>query len=437
MKELPSEGIKVPESLLVQIWKGQWIQKGTLLTGDGRHIKVISPGIENKDRGPDFLGAVVIIEGEQVKGDVELHIRSSDWKAHGHHRDPHFNGVILQVVLWDDAKEPALLQNGKVIPTLTLHNHLNGSMEELSLRALPLPLLPCQGSGGRLGEEKLAEILSQAGEERFYLKAALFEVELILEEAEEVLYRGIMGALGYAKNKEPFRELACRLPLRVLRQIGKEQKPESRRLVLQALLLGAAGLLPSQCGRKTGFEPPKLAADLEEAWSSLGVESALSYADWQFFRTHPRNFPSRRLLAAGFLVERFLEPGLLDQVLGLISKAKQGKGLTMIEDEFIVPDLLGRGRAREIVVNILLPFFFAWGEVNSKPKLKRQALEIYQVYPRLGENQITRYLSKVFWGRRNIKVVSGAQHQQGLIHLYKTFCLEQRCARCPITSELS
>ena len=434
----PENKPKVPESLLAQIWKGQWVQKGPLPTTEGLMVRVRSPGIENKDSGPDFLGATIVLDDELLKGDVELHVKSSDWRAHGHHLDPHFNEVILQVVLWDDAKKSAQLQSGNLIPTLSLHDYLNGSMDELSLRAtnFPLPLLPCRGAGRRLSEGRLGEILDQSGEERFYIKSAFFEVGLILEEPDQVFYQGIMGALGYTKNKRAFQELARRLPLRVLESIAQEQELESRMVMLQALLLGAAGLLPSQCEGKSGLGKLPTSSELEEIWRSLSIKSTMSYADWHFFRMHPRNFPTQRLLAAGHLFHRYLDRGLLNGVLDLVSEAKPGKGATTIEEGLVIPDFLGQGRAREIAVNVILPFSFAWTEADSQPKLKEHSLVLYRTYPRLGENQITRYLSELFWGRGKARVVNSAQRQQGLIHLYKTFCQEQRCEACPVNALL-
>jgi len=98
---------------------GQWMQKGILPTSDGRMVRVRSPGIENRDSGPDFLGASIVLDDEILQGGVELHVVPGDWRANGHHLDPHFNGVILQVVLSDDAKKPAQLENGGDGPYLT------------------------------------------------------------------------------------------------------------------------------------------------------------------------------------------------------------------------------------------------------------------------------------------------------------------------------
>ena len=430
---MTSEKPKVTESLLAHIWKGQWIHKGPLPTSDGRMTQVRYQGIENKDSGPDFLGATILLDDEIATGDIELHVKSSDWRSHGHQHDPHFNSTILQVVLWDDAKSLAQLQNGNLIPTLSLYDYLNGSMDEMSIRAKKqqAPSLPCRGIGDRLSDESLKEILSRHGAERFYVKSACFEVELILEEPAQVLYQGIMGALGYTKNKKAFQELSRRLPFRVVESIASEQKSRDRILTLQALFLGAAGLLPSQFEGKSKSTNASEKLQLENIWQSLKVENTMNYADWHFFRMHPKNFPTSRLIAAAHLFDRYFDNGLMDGILNLLREANSGNSLISIEKGFTIPDLLGEVRAREIVINIVLPFAFAWAETNSKKELKHHVFQLYQNYPKSEENQITRYLMGLFWDKSKSRTLNSAQCQQGMVHLYKTFCQDQRCWACP------
>ncbi len=436
---MTSEKPKVPESLLAHIWKGQWIQRGPLPASDGRMIQVRHQGIENKDSGPDFLGATILLDDEIVTGDIELHVKSSDWRSHGHQHDPHFNSTILQVVLWDDARSPTQLQNGNFIPTLSLHDYLNGSMDEMSIRAeeQQVPSFPCRGIGDRMNDARLKEILDKYGAERFYIKSAYFEVELILEEPAQVLYKGIMGALGYTKNKKAFQELASHLPLRVVESIASEQKPGDRIFTLQALFTGAAGLLPSQCGDKVKSGNFSENSQFENIWKSLRVGNTMSYDDWHFFRIHPKNFPTSRLIAAAHLFDRYLDTGLMEGVTKLVREANPGKSSQTIEKGFIVPDLLGESRAREIVINIVLPFAFAWAETSLQKELKQHVFQLYQNYPKSEENQITRYLKRLLWDSGKSRTINSAQCQQGMIHLYKTFGQGQRCRDCPVNPKMS
>ncbi len=220
----------------------------------------------------------------------------------------------------------------------------------------------------------------------------------------------------------------------MIESIIGERQSEDRLLTLQALFLGAAGLLPSQCEGKIKFGNTSEIPQLEHTWQSLKVETNMSYADWHFFRMHPKNFPSSRLLAAASLFDQYLDNGLLEGVMNLARKASPGKGSTSIEKGIIIPDLLGQGRAREIAVNVILPFSLAWAQTNTQQRLKQHILKLYQKYPKSGENQVIRYLEKLFWYDGKSKIINSAQRQQGMVHLYKTFCQEQRCRDCPIVS---
>jgi hypothetical protein len=434
---------QVSERLIAQIWRG--LARERFFTTDGREVGVVYPGRKNTDRGPDFQDAIIATGvGGLITGDIELHVRASDWRAHGHHRDPRYNGVILQVVLWDDEPAPAILENGQAMPTLALSQWLTGSGEEIRHWASrrQVPSEPCRQAAGYLGDAMMGRLLDEAGEQRFRLKAALFGPGIGGGEAEQVLYQGIMRALGYAKNKEQFQELASRLPMSVIQSLVRGQAWQREGLILQALFLGAAGLLPSQRGIMVdGGE----VAGLEERWRCFGAVALMSHSQWHLFRVRPENHPTRRLIAASYLLSRFSEVGLLRGVLELV-KGEQRK----LEAGFMLsapgywgehfdfgcrtrnPSLIGQGRARDIIVNIALPFAFAWAQLNSQPEAGEHALALYRCCPRLGENKITREMAGLLWGRNSPKLVNSAQRQQGLLHLFHSFCRQRKCAQCPI-----
>ena len=87
-----------------------------------------------------------------------------------------------------------------------------------------------------------------------------------------------------------------------------------------------------------------------------------------------------------------------------------------------------------MVVNVVLPFAFAWGERQSQPELRDRALELYRSYPKLEENQITRQMRRQLFAEAGTKVVNSARRQQGLIHLYHRHCLGGDCLHCPLGS---
>lgn len=424
----------VTEHLLAQIWKRQLVAVERLVTGSGERVQVIYQGRENRDSGPDFVGAIIAVaDGEPLTGDIELHFKASDWKNHGHHHDPRYNEVILQVV-WD-GDVAAMLQNGKRVPTLSLCQCLKGLLEDVrhQVRLPMFPGDPCHNARQELGDSEIGKLLDEAGEERFLVKAGCFAGRLDKEPSSQVLYQGIMGALGYTKNKEQFEELACRLPLVVLESLCRGKPPQEQVLVLKALLLGMAGLLPDVDNGR-----------LEKLWRCLDNRETMDPSCWHLFRVRPENHPTRRLIGAAYLLARFIEEGLLEGVLHLVNES--GSDMWWLESGFMVSAtddgsydqcaLIGQGRAREIVINIALPFAFAWAESKSQEKLAEQALALYRMYPKAGENEITRELTKLL-GTCVSGLVNSVRRQQGLIHLAKAFCRRRRCDECPLGRRLS
>src|SRR3990170_3491609 len=107
-----------PEAWVALAWQGR-LSRGSLVTDGGVELQVVHPGRPNGDAGPDFRGAIIATaRGELWRGDVEIHVRSSQWRAHGHHRDPGYNGVILHVVLVPDDGPGAVTEAGRPVPTL-------------------------------------------------------------------------------------------------------------------------------------------------------------------------------------------------------------------------------------------------------------------------------------------------------------------------------
>ena len=99
MKTSPSE------RLLQAIWQHQRLQRDQLKTADGKIVRVFHPGFASVEGGPDFRGAVLQIGDETpVSGDVEIDLRPSGWRAHGHDQNPNFQNVILHVVWESESK---------------------------------------------------------------------------------------------------------------------------------------------------------------------------------------------------------------------------------------------------------------------------------------------------------------------------------------------
>lgn len=441
--------IRLSEKQVALIW--QQVVGKQLTATEGERIGVIYPGRISGDSGPDFRDAVIADESRLMQGDVEIHTRSGDWYRHEHHCDAGYNNTILHVAMWHDCRSATLLQSGRSVPVLCLAQALRHQAYLLPRRLPCFRILDC------MDMQTLGQLLGAAGEARFKGKAMHFRTGILRfaqkEQAGQVLFRGMMRALGYSKNTKPFEELARRVPLSYI---------ESRDGLVrkQALLLGTAGLLPSQ-RRQESVAGEEEVRELEQAWRSADGEAIpMSHHAWHLSHIYPNNSPVRRIVAQSYILERYckgaptetsggsLTAGLLQMVQAAPLSGEQHlleQGLTVTGDGYWrdhfdfsvrsrtrISALLGNNKAREIAVNVVLPFAYTQGQRANEPELMKKALELYRSHPKLAENEITRHMARQLC----LESLSHftACHQQGLIHIFRNYCREGRCTECPLNS---
>jgi hypothetical protein len=415
---------------------------------NGLKVQVIFPGKTCNDGGCDFQDAVLNINGRMVIGKIEIHVLSSQWYSHKHHLDNRYNDIVLHVVMWHDYPLATLSQNGSAIPTVCLNSHLEGSLNALKqgIKLAYQYIQPCPKMRAFHKVESFINVLNIAGRQRFLGKVASFQSALVREEQGQVLFRNTAGALGYSKNIKPFYKLADNLTIRAIEYTHKVDDIKN-----QALILGIAGLLPSQrFNSKSDFKEESYTATFEAIWKSAKIGAVMDHSEWCFFRVRPDNFPTRRLIAMSYLIGRYYQSGFLDGMLNLIRGVScNRRQIRWIEDGLVVSAqgywanhidfgssinrnsaLLGRSKAAELAVNILLPFVYSWGALYSEPKLQEKTMKIYGDYPALEDNQLIRYMRQQFSIRPDFRFSS--LQQQGLIHIYKTYCYCRDCEACLI-----
>jgi len=405
----------------VRLWEGQRFPAQALVGGDGSPLGVVFRGRPSTGgAGPDFRDAVIELGGCQVRGDVELHVLASAFRRHGHHRDRAYDNVILHVVFWDDDGENTCLASGRRVPVVALGPWVARRAQELQAW-LSHPALwqePCDSADQRLGAEAVAAILDDGGDCRFLEKAAIFAAALAEEDGEEILYRGILEALGYSQNREPFRLLARVIPWRQLRVCIQAHPPQERVQVAEGVLLDRAGFLGPLAGDLGAL--PSCSARRN------GVESLA--LPWRLVGIRPENHPARRLAGAARLLVRYLEEGLLAGLLEKLAEASV-QGPQALTTALRVGDgLIGPGRADEMAVNVVLPFTLAWAQARQDKPLAQAALTLYQRYPKLSPYGILRRLTAAL-GR---ELTGGARRQQGMLHLFHRYCRQGGCNRCPL-----
>jgi hypothetical protein len=203
------------ERLLHTAWADLAFDLSGLTTTGGERLEIIDTGRINHGGGPDFEHAGVRIGGLLLHGSVEIHLRSSDWYRHGHHKDPAYNRVVLHTVLEDDLGYGVERQDGTRPATFDIRPCLNPSF----LRMLDLGsslAIPCSGQVRYLNDEVIRHQLAKAGREYFDDKTRrllqYFEPSLTLTEAwPRLLQRTFFDLLGLPANRKPMAGLLEKL----------------------------------------------------------------------------------------------------------------------------------------------------------------------------------------------------------------------------------
>ncbi|MBN1690032.1 MAG: DUF2851 family protein [Dehalococcoidia bacterium] len=374
----------------------------------GHNIEVVCPGRVSTRGGCDFQDVVIKIDGEKTVGDVEVHVTSDLWRLHGHHRDAHYNGVILHVSMWQRGLLPVRLQDGRVLNTIILAQYIKSS--SYLLRGISgsstgrCPHLP--GSG-----KKADLVIVEAGLARFEQKTVRFAQALQNGDPDQILYKGICRALGYAWNVKPFETLAEKVTVQMLRKCAAGNLRAK-----YELLLGAAGLADSPMSHVPNEAQPMRASD------------------WATSSSRPLNHPALRIAGLCHLLHRHEKAGMVPGLVERLNNALPREAATVLDRSFTVEGvdsrvLIGTGRAREIVVNAVLPFMRAYGASTNDSMLAENARSIYAAYPSLSQNELTRYMGGLLGNQ-----AYGACRQQGLLHIFHNWCRTRECVTCPIVT---
>ena len=401
------------ENALATLWSRAHTLANVLVTESGDCLRVIYPGRPSARAGPDFRDAVFQTEdGRTVSGDVEIHLTAPGWYSHGHHTDPNYNGVVLHVVLSTKQASDTRQQSGLRVPLVSV-KAVASSLEDADLNAAPsLPLLDALRNSN-----DIASILDAAGDARFRAKGDGFALDISHVGPDQALYSGIMDALGYASNRKPFRALAQRVPYDMLSAIGKEP-PATRLVAVTAMLIGASGLSHL-------VDESERPAELRRLRKNLPRVRPLAKKEWTLFRVRPGNHPVRRIIGAARVINGCLDLGLAETLRCDLIQGGTGALRRTVEQ----PPYIGRSRALDMIVNVILPFQYAHAGLRGKSELQTASLEAYAASPKLQENEVTREMRRLCETGKRVKL--NARRQQGLIHLYKTAVWGKPVARNP------
>lgn len=434
-----------PERLLQAIWLHQRLLRPQLKSLDGQTVRVLHPGFGNVAGGPDFHDAIVQIgDAPPATGDVEVDLRVSGWRAHGHDKNPAFRNVILHVV-WEAGRST----NG--VPTLALQSVLDAPLAELilqlehtSVRTLPDNLRgQCSAPLRDLAESALTELLREAAQVRLQNKAAQFRARAQQAGWEQSLWEGLFRALGYRHNVWPMQRLA---------EQREHWQPEAGSVLqLQARLFGLSGLLPAELNRRQPGADDYLRRVWDLWWREREPfrEDVLPRSLWRFQGLRPANHPQRRLALAAHWSHDGLLAAQLEQwssrtlndnaLLTSLTKILQVEQddywswhWTFRSDRLEKPQpLLGEARVTDLAVNVVLPWLWSRAQAGRNQKLAGEIERRHQAWPAGEDNAVLRLARQRLLGRppAGAPGLRTAAGQQGLLQIVRDFC-DQSNAAC-------
>jgi hypothetical protein len=288
------------EDFLQYIWKYRMFNK-PLQDTHGNCLEVIDTGRLNVDSGPDFFNARIKSGPVTWAGNVEIHIKASDWYRHGHHLDPAYDNVILHAVVEKD--RGVLNSKGREIMTVKMEFNLNFWKQYKNL-------LANQAAIPRLEELVFKERdwyhiwLEKLYMER--LNERINAIQLSLTETnndwEEVMYRALGRAMGQKSNAEPFEMLTKTIPLQKINRYCPDLHSK------EAILFGQAGMLNITDGDSYYLAMKQTYDYLRHRLKLQPMEAYL----WKYLRLRPMNFPDIRIAQFAWMLDKY--PALFYQL---------------------------------------------------------------------------------------------------------------------------
>ncbi len=413
------------EDFLHFIWKHKLYQNDSLYTEEGELLQIMHPGRHNTNAGPDFFDARIRIGETLWAGNIEIHQRASDWNRHGHQDDPVYRNTILHVVAVPDIQVFNDLGSG--VPALVIKwpKWIEDNYEMLIKSH---DWIGCASLLYQVDPFRIKFFLNGIVIER--LKQKIESISKVLTETKEdwgeTFYCMLARNFGLKENALPFEMVARSLPQSVL------ARHHDSLFQIEALLFGQAGLLGDELFGDEYY------LELRKEYRFLAVKYGLKPIAghlWKFMRMHPGNFPTVRLAQLASLICQ--SKGLFAAVIEA-NNLDELKKLFMVEASeywnnhysFNKPSVtrkkvFGDQIFKLIVINVVVPFYFLYGESQNKLFLKDRALDILEQMPAENNSAINR------WTRAGI-VAANALESQALLQLQRNYCEPRRCLDCTI-----
>ncbi|MBC7745262.1 MAG: DUF2851 family protein [Flavobacterium sp.] len=415
------------EDFLHYIWKYRLFNQKNLHTINGQHVEILQTGIHNLNAGPDFENSRIRIEETVWAGNIEIHIRSSDWFKHNHQKDPAYNSVVLHVVYINDKE--ITRQNGTTVPQICI-SHLipDNILNNYENLITGLNWIPCENQIQKVDDFIVKSWLSRILIERLEAKSLIFQ-ELLLEfkgSWDDSFYVMLARNFGFKTNALPFELLARSLPQQIL------SKHKNNALQIEALIFGQAGFLEQ---RQTEDYPLLLKKEYQFLKAKYGLKP-VEYYTWKYMRLRPANFPGIRLAQFAALILKSNH---------LFSKIIEVKNVNLIKNMFLSLSInvywethyrfnfkseksdkqIGDQSINNILINTVAVSLFAYGQQTGQQKYTDRAIELLENIPTENNKIVNKFIEI---GLKPDK----SNFSQGLLQLKNSYCDLKKCLFCGI-----
>lgn len=415
------------EAVLHFIWKYKLFSLLGLHTTDGQPVQVLQCGIHNMDSGPDFFNGKIKIGDTLWAGNIEIHLKSSDWLKHKHQTDKAYDNVILHVVWEHDT--PIYRNDGTLISVLALKAVVSPAIiENYDSLIANNYWIPCEAQLPFVDDFTKSHCLDRMLPERLEDKSfAINEIYQATNNSwEDTFYIVLARSFGFKVNVLPFELLAKNLPQLIL------AKHKNSPLQVEALIFGVAGFLDFNF--EDGY--PK---ELKKEFQFLRAKYQLPVLDfslWKFSKTRPDNFPTIRLAQFASLVLK--SEHLFSKIIGIKNK----KGFASLFAQLSVNSYwethfrfdksaenktvnIGVASIDNLLINAIAPLLFYYGKQTGVKEYVDLAVDLLiEIKPEA--NQIVKGFNQ-----RGLNAIN-AFDTQALIHLKKNYCDVKKCLNCGI-----
>ena len=417
----------ISEDFLHYVWQFRSFDNNSLKTVEGENLTIIQQGFLNKNAGPDFYNGKILLETTIWAGNIEIHIKSSDWLKHNHQADASYENVILHVVYENDVKIKR--RDGSVLPVLELKNRIAETLiQKYQKLFINLNDFSCSAQIRYVDKIIIDAWLSRTLIERFEQKsyAVIETLNELNGNWDETFYRFLARNFGFKVNALPFELLAKAVPQQIY---GKHK---DNVLQIEALVFGSAGFLKDEL--KDEY-PAKLKKEFQFLQQKYNIQ-AIDVSLWKFLRMRPQNFPTMRLaqfaaliVKANHLFSKVMEISNVSELRALFENLPVNdywkKHYHFRKDAVVVSNQPGKPSVDNILLNTVALFLFAYGKHAGTQFYVSRAIKLLESLPP-EENAIADKFTSA-----GVKI-DNAFASQGILQLKKQYCDAKKCLSCGI-----